>query len=305
MELRIRARHVHGSFVARENRAPAVSTRHRLDGPPPEFIYDRLAHPPAIFRQEKLKTDVRLPAARKYFAQCIAEHTLNEIFEGSERDVGLVLQGGLYNGLIPGARHDVGPVAGLVLLQQEESLVLLGLEPLERLGDARRQPAAQPPGGAAPLEEVERDQPPKRGVDAAEVPEVGLPAAHVDELGDLAVAGLVLGEGQQSGCGLLLEHWVARQRHADCADRGVAPENRHVAALFGSRVRGCGEDALRREVFSQQRYGALAAGLDQRVAGRRRACRATGALFLQLCRAVSPSPCTRNGGAAPSLGSPA
>src|SRR5437764_1505322 len=54
MELRIRACHVQGSFIASKNRAPAVSTRQRLDGPPKEFIYDRLAHPPATFRQEKL-----------------------------------------------------------------------------------------------------------------------------------------------------------------------------------------------------------------------------------------------------------
>ena len=96
MELRIRACHVHGSFVSKDNKSPAVSMRHRLDGPPKEFIYDRLAHPPAIFRQEKLKNDVRLPAARKY----IAEHRLNEIFEGQERDIGIVVQGGLYNGLV-------------------------------------------------------------------------------------------------------------------------------------------------------------------------------------------------------------
>jgi indolepyruvate ferredoxin oxidoreductase alpha subunit len=96
MELRIRACHVHGSFIAKNNVAPAVSMRHMLDGPPKEFIYDRLAHPPAIFRQEKLKNDVRLPAARKY----IVEHKLNETFEGSEQDVGIVVQGGLYNGLM-------------------------------------------------------------------------------------------------------------------------------------------------------------------------------------------------------------
>ncbi len=100
MELRIRACHVHGSFVAKSNVAPAVSMRHMLDGPPKEFIYDRLAHPPAIFQQEKLKNDVRLPAARKY----IAEHKLNEVFEGSESDVGIVVQGGLYNGLMRALR---------------------------------------------------------------------------------------------------------------------------------------------------------------------------------------------------------
>ena len=96
MELRIRACHVHGTFAAKANVPPAVSTRHRLDGPPKDFIYDRLAHPPAIFRQEKLKSEVRLPAARRY----IAERKLNEIFDGEEKSIGLVVQGGLYNNLL-------------------------------------------------------------------------------------------------------------------------------------------------------------------------------------------------------------
>jgi indolepyruvate ferredoxin oxidoreductase alpha subunit len=96
MELRIRACHVQGSFTTKENKAPAVSTRLKLDGPPKEFIYDRLAHPPATFRQEKLKSEVRLPAARKF----IAEHKLNEVFAGEESQLGIVVQGGLYNNLI-------------------------------------------------------------------------------------------------------------------------------------------------------------------------------------------------------------
>ncbi len=96
MELRIRACHVRGSFTTRRNVAPAVSTRNRLDGPPKEFIYDRLAHPPATFRQEKLKSDVRLPAARRF----IMDNKLNEVFDGGERELGIVVQGGLYNGLL-------------------------------------------------------------------------------------------------------------------------------------------------------------------------------------------------------------
>ncbi len=95
MELRIRACHVRGAFQAKRNVAPAVSMHHRLDGAPQEFIYDRLAHPPATFRQEKLKSEVRLPAARRF----ILENRLNEIFPGTER-VGIVVQGGLYNGLM-------------------------------------------------------------------------------------------------------------------------------------------------------------------------------------------------------------
>src|SRR3954453_16618379 len=96
MELRIRACHVRGSFTAKQNVAPSGSTRQKLDGPPKEFIYDRLAHPPAIFRQEKLKSDVRLPAARRF----VLENKLNEKFEGEEKDLGIVVQGGLYNGLM-------------------------------------------------------------------------------------------------------------------------------------------------------------------------------------------------------------
>jgi indolepyruvate ferredoxin oxidoreductase, alpha subunit len=100
MELRIRACHVRGSFTAKKNVSPAVSTRQKLDGPPKEFIYDRLAHPPATFRQEKLKSDVRLPAARRF----ILEKRLNERFEGTETQLGIVVQGGLYNGLMRALR---------------------------------------------------------------------------------------------------------------------------------------------------------------------------------------------------------
>ncbi|HUG77579.1 MAG TPA: indolepyruvate ferredoxin oxidoreductase subunit alpha [Burkholderiales bacterium] len=99
MELRIRACHVRGSFRTKASRAPAISIKHPLQGPPAEFIYDRLAHPPATFRQEKLKSEVRLPAARRF----ILERRLNEVFPGTE-DVGIVVQGGLYNGLMRALR---------------------------------------------------------------------------------------------------------------------------------------------------------------------------------------------------------
>jgi len=95
LDLRIRACHVHGSFIARDNRAPAISKRQLLAGPR-EFGYERLAHPPATFAQEKLKSGVRLPAAREF----IAKHGLNENFTGSEASIGIVCQGGLYNNLL-------------------------------------------------------------------------------------------------------------------------------------------------------------------------------------------------------------
>ena len=95
LELRIRACHVRGSFVCKDNVAPAISTRHLMEEPA-KFDYSRLAHPPVTFRHEKLKVEARIPAARRY----IAEHRLNELFPGRHDEVGFIVQGGLYNSLI-------------------------------------------------------------------------------------------------------------------------------------------------------------------------------------------------------------
>ena len=96
LELRIRACHVRGSFVAKTNRAPAVSTRH-LMAEPAKFDYMRLAHPPVTFKQEKRKLEERIPAAREY----IVKNGLNELMPGDKHaDLGLIVQGGLYNSLL-------------------------------------------------------------------------------------------------------------------------------------------------------------------------------------------------------------
>ena len=95
MELRIRACHVRGSFISKDNRAPMVSSLAPLTEPA-SFDYGRLAHPPATFRHEKLKIDERLPAAREY----IVKHGLNEQYEGKHTDIGIIIQGGLSNALL-------------------------------------------------------------------------------------------------------------------------------------------------------------------------------------------------------------
>ena len=95
MELRIRACHVRGSFVAKDNQAPAISTHHVMQEPA-NFDYSRLAHPPVTFGQEKRKYEERIPAARAY----IEANHLNEHFEGKHTDLGIIVQGGLYNTLI-------------------------------------------------------------------------------------------------------------------------------------------------------------------------------------------------------------
>ncbi len=95
LELRIRACHVRGSFECKDNLPPAVSTQ-ALMAEPAGFDYAKLAHPPVTFRHEKLKGEERIPAARRY----IAEHGLNELMPGKHADLGIIVQGGLYNALI-------------------------------------------------------------------------------------------------------------------------------------------------------------------------------------------------------------
>ena len=94
LELRIRACHVRGSFQAKDNRAPAISTRALMEEPA-SFDYMRLAHPPVTFRQEKLKVEQRIPAARRY----IVEHGLNELMPGRREELGLIVQGGVWPAL--------------------------------------------------------------------------------------------------------------------------------------------------------------------------------------------------------------
>lgn len=94
MEFRIRTCHMRGRFTAKDNRPPTYSKKNPLTDP--DFDYDRICLPPSTYTQEKHKVDVRFPAARKF----IAEHKLNEVMDGPMDDVGIVVQGGLYNSVV-------------------------------------------------------------------------------------------------------------------------------------------------------------------------------------------------------------
>jgi indolepyruvate ferredoxin oxidoreductase alpha subunit len=95
LELRIRACHATGEFEAKTNRKGVVSGIDKLPGPP-KFEYGRLAHPPVIFTQEKLKVEQRLPAARNF----IRAQKLNELIPGETDDVGIIVMGGLTNSVL-------------------------------------------------------------------------------------------------------------------------------------------------------------------------------------------------------------
>ncbi len=94
LELRIRACHVHGSFEAKDNVEPQFSRRQFIENP--VFDYGRICLPPSTYAQEKQKIEQRLPAAIKY----IRDNKLNEVFEGDKDDIGIIVQGGHFNGVM-------------------------------------------------------------------------------------------------------------------------------------------------------------------------------------------------------------
>ena len=94
VEVRIRGCHVHGRFKTKDNKKPAYTLREALENPVRDV--NRIVLPPASFIHEKHKVEKRWPAAVNF----IRDHRLNELFGPDEADVGIILQGGMYNGVI-------------------------------------------------------------------------------------------------------------------------------------------------------------------------------------------------------------
>jgi indolepyruvate ferredoxin oxidoreductase alpha subunit len=101
LQLRIRACHVHGSFPAKDNRKPAFPLSQALENPVRDPM--RIVLPPASYLHEQEKIKTRWPAAVRY----IRAHGLNETFPGDITDLGIITQGGMYNGVIR-ALHGLG-----------------------------------------------------------------------------------------------------------------------------------------------------------------------------------------------------
>jgi indolepyruvate ferredoxin oxidoreductase alpha subunit len=91
LQLRIRACHVHGQFVASDNRRSAFSIKDALENPNRDV--SRIVLPPASFLHEQEKINHRWPAAVKF----IEERQLNEFFPAADCDIGIAVQGGSYN----------------------------------------------------------------------------------------------------------------------------------------------------------------------------------------------------------------
>lgn len=91
LELRIRACHVHGSFIAKNNVRPTFTLKDAIEKPVRDV--SRIVLPPGSFLHEQEKIHKRWPAAQRF----IEEHGLNEFVAEHAQDFGIILQGGMYN----------------------------------------------------------------------------------------------------------------------------------------------------------------------------------------------------------------
>ncbi len=92
--VRIRSCHVTGSFTCAENQRPKLTVKDALANPRSDF--NRVVLPPMSYAHEQDKVKNRWPAAEAF----IRDRGLNEVFGPKDAPLGIVVQGGMYNGLI-------------------------------------------------------------------------------------------------------------------------------------------------------------------------------------------------------------
>ena len=94
LQLRLRSCHLHGRFIAKDNKRSPFTLKEAIEQP--RRATDRIVLPPSSFLHEQEKLTKRWPAAVKF----IKENKLNEVFADGTQDFGIVMQGGLYNTVI-------------------------------------------------------------------------------------------------------------------------------------------------------------------------------------------------------------
>ena len=94
LELRIRACHVHGRFIAKNNVRPKFTLKDAIENPSRDV--SRIVLPPSSYLHEQEKITKRWPAAVRF----IQQNALNEFFSENAQEFGIILQGGMYNNTI-------------------------------------------------------------------------------------------------------------------------------------------------------------------------------------------------------------
>jgi TPP-dependent indolepyruvate ferredoxin oxidoreductase alpha subunit len=86
LQLRIRACHVHGRFIAADNQRPTFTLEEAMENPQRDV--SRIVLPPASFLHEQEKIHDRWPAAVRF----IETQKLNEFFSEDADDIGIIVQ---------------------------------------------------------------------------------------------------------------------------------------------------------------------------------------------------------------------
>ncbi|MFD1791607.1 thiamine pyrophosphate-dependent enzyme [Ochrobactrum teleogrylli] len=94
LQVRIRACHVHGQFVTKANKRPTFTLRQALENPRRDV--SRVVLPPVSIYHDKEKLEQRWPNAVDF----IRTRKLNEFLGPADGDVGIILQGGMYNSVM-------------------------------------------------------------------------------------------------------------------------------------------------------------------------------------------------------------
>jgi indolepyruvate ferredoxin oxidoreductase alpha subunit len=93
LELRVRSCHMTGSFIAKDNVRPTMTVDQAAASPVRDT--NRIVLPPANFLHEVEKVEQRWPAGIAF----VRDNKLNEWFGPAQDDIGIIVQGGLYNNL--------------------------------------------------------------------------------------------------------------------------------------------------------------------------------------------------------------
>ncbi|MCF3932860.1 indolepyruvate ferredoxin oxidoreductase subunit alpha [Acuticoccus sp. M5D2P5] len=94
LEVRIRSCHVHGRFIAKDNQRPRMTMAEAVENPQRDTA--RIVLPPASFMHEQEKVRARWPKAVEF----VKARKLNEFFGPAEGKVGIICQGGMFNGVV-------------------------------------------------------------------------------------------------------------------------------------------------------------------------------------------------------------
>jgi indolepyruvate ferredoxin oxidoreductase, alpha subunit len=99
LQVGIRSCHAHGQFIAKDNKRPAHTLKHAIENPVRDI--NRIVLPPASFQHEKEKLEKRWPAAVEF----VKSRELNEFFGPAASEIGIILLGGMYNGVMRALQH--------------------------------------------------------------------------------------------------------------------------------------------------------------------------------------------------------